>query len=68
MDNYHSLSFNWSKTIPLQRSFLVVFLTLNNALNIENQQEQLFTNPDYSQFVWQNLQQRSLYFGAVLNW
>ncbi|MEQ8703268.1 MAG: carboxypeptidase-like regulatory domain-containing protein [Phaeodactylibacter sp.] len=68
MDNYHSLSLNWSKTIPLQRSFLVAFITLNNALNIENQQEQIFTAPDYSAFAWQYLQQRSFYFGAVLNW
>jgi hypothetical protein len=68
MDNYHSLSLNWSKTIPLQQSFLVAFVTLNNALNIENQHEQIFTAPDYSSFAWQYLQQRSLYFGAVLNW
>lgn len=62
--NYHNLSFSMSKEIPQKSNFLLFYATINNILNIKNQQAPRYFK-DYSGYNFDYYQFRSLYFGLV---
>lgn len=62
--NYHNLSFSMSKEIPQKDNFLLFFATINNLLNLKNQQTPLYF-ANYSGYNFDYNQLRSFYFGLV---
>jgi|SaaInlStandDraft_1057018.scaffolds.fasta_scaffold20722_2 hypothetical protein len=62
--SYNRIDLSISKYIPLKKSNLIGFLTLNNLLDTQNQKEPVY-NTDYSSKSFEFYQLRGLYFGLV---
>lgn len=62
--NYHRLDLSISKYIPMNKTALVIFISLNNILNTKNE-KQIQYNTDYSITHFDYYQFRTVYFGIV---
>ncbi|MFV0266754.1 MAG: TonB-dependent receptor [Draconibacterium sp.] len=61
---YTRFDISWSKYIRLQKSALVMFVSLNNVLNTKNERSALY-NTDYSTEYFDYYQFRTIYFGLI---
>ena len=62
--NYHRLDLSLSRFFQLKKNAMIVFLSLNNILNLKNDKTVQY-NFDYSLKSFESYQLRSLYFGMV---
>jgi len=62
--NYNRVDLTINKYIPLKKTALAVFLSVNNLFDIKNQKKVLY-NKNYTERSYDYYQRRSLYFGGV---
>jgi len=67
LGEYHNLSLSVNKIFTFGNNGLITFLSINNFLNIENEEELLF-NRNYSSSTPDFFELRTIYFGFVWNW
>ncbi len=66
-ENYSLINLGLSKNIKFKKTSSIVFLGLNNVLNIKNQRSFNY-NKDYSFKEDVFFSHRTLFFGITLNW
>lgn len=67
LSEYHNLSLSVNKIFAVGNNGLITFISINNFLNFENEEELLF-NRNFTSSTPEFFELRTLYFGFVWNW
>ncbi|MEJ8582701.1 carboxypeptidase-like regulatory domain-containing protein [Riemerella anatipestifer] len=66
--DYHLANLSISKNIKFHKASSILFVGINNFLNIKNEKSYVYTTEDYSTKQNMLFSQRTFFFGMTLNW